>query len=225
MSGAPPGHYGVNYAPPAQQQQQPQRPPPPQQAGALGFALPAPVSPAGRGVAGGAAAAAEDELRRSFDAVDVRKTGHITAADLQAALSSDGFTFRAGVAERLLKLFDRDGDGTISFGEYRAAHAFIKSMSNGFRARDTDGSGVLEPDEVRAALAASGYQMSEAAFGLLMRKFDNARCGGLRIDDYVELSVVLGMATKVWRFYDRNESHLVTFDYATFLTALISCVM
>ena len=126
-------------------------------------------------------------------------------------------------AERVMRMFDRDRSGGLSFMEFKEAHQFIKSMSDGFKARDRDNSGVLEGHEVRAALQASGYQLQEGTFQIMMKKFDHEQVGGLRFDDYIALSIQLGTVRNVFAFYDRQRQGSVTFNFDTFLTATLTC--
>jgi Ca2+-binding EF-hand superfamily protein len=166
---------------------------------------------------------AADPARAWFDAVDQNRSGKIDVKELQAALSTGGFQFNHAVAERILRMFDKDNSGQLSFMEFKQAHQFVKQMSDGFKARDRDGSGVLEGPEVRAALAASGYQLQEGTFQLMMKKYDREQVGGLRFDDYVGLSVQLGTVRNVFAFYDRQRAGQVTFNFDTFFTAVMTC--
>jgi Ca2+-binding EF-hand superfamily protein len=209
-----------------QQLQQPQMMPPQQQPlqqqqqGPLGLNIPVPVLDS-------ASQKREDDLRSWFAAVDQRNTGRIDAEELRAALSSSGSEFKASTAERLIRMFDKDNNNSISFQEFRAAHDFISSMASGFRSRDTDKSGTLEGPEVKEALALSGYNLSQPAFDLLLRKFGKSRGHSaappsLDFASYIDLSIMLGSSARVFGFYDRNRSGLVTFDFNTFFVALLA---
>ena len=186
----------------------------------MGIAVPAPVAQPQAQPSSSPAATAE--LRAWFAAVDTARTGRINCDQLRAALSSSGFDFRAGTAERLVRMFDRDRSSTIEFDEFIKAHGFIRDLAAGFRARDTDGSGVLEGPEVREALAISGFRLTEPTFQITMRKFDHQKRGGLRFDDYIDLSITIGTARNVFAFYDRNKSDLVTFDFNAFFAAQLA---
>ena len=58
-----------------------------------------------------------------------------------AALLASSTAFAEGPAE-LLRRFDADGDGRVVEAEY------VAYLSLGFRARDVDGNGVLDGDEL-----------------------------------------------------------------------------
>lgn len=161
-------------------------------------------------------------MKAWFDAVDQDRSGRIDAEELRSALSSGGFQFSFSTTEKLIRMFDRAGDGKISFNEFGALHQFVTTMTDAFRKRDTSGDGTLDGAEIRAALNSSGYNLSEPTFQLMMRKFDRHNIGGLRLDDYIELSILIGTARNVFAFYDKQHTGLITFNFEAFFTAALS---
>jgi Ca2+-binding EF-hand superfamily protein len=232
----PPQQQGYGQQPPPQQQGygQPQQqgygqpPPPPQQQGygqpqqQQGYGQQPPPQQGYMGRFEAPPAAQNDPCRQWFDAVDTDRSGNIDAKELQNALSSGGFTFNGSTADKIIKMFDSDHSGVLSFVQFRNAHAFIQQMSQGFKSRDRDGSGSLEGPEVRAALAASGYHLNEGTFQSMMKKFDHKQIGGLMFDDYVDLSILIGTARNVFSFYDRQRTGQVTFNFDSFFTASLA---
>ncbi|KAL7704749.1 programmed cell death 6 protein-like protein [Lotmaria passim] len=162
------------------------------------------------------------ELVQWFRAVDTDGSGSISVPELNAALSSAGVPFSLATTEKLLRMYDKDKNGEITFNEFQDLHQFIMSMKNGFRQRDTSGDGRLDGPEVRAALTASGYQLSEQTFQALMRKFDRQRRGSLGFDDYVELSIFISKVRNVFSFYDRQRTGQVTFNFDTYVAGSVS---
>ncbi|KAG5510036.1 hypothetical protein GH5_07886 [Leishmania sp. Ghana 2012 LV757] len=162
------------------------------------------------------------ELLEWFRKVDTDGSGAISVPELNAALSSAGVPFSLATTEKLLNMYDKSGSGEISFSEFRDLHQFIMSMRGGFRQRDSSGDGRLDANEVRAALRASGYQISEQTFQALMRKFDRHRRGSLGFDDYVELSIFISKVRNVFAFYDRQRTGQVTFTFDTFIGGSVS---
>lgn len=205
------------YPPPPQQPYNPQYPqgqqqyPPPQQYGGYGaqYRPPQPHDP-------------NAELRSWFQAVDQDGTGRIDANELQGALSNGGFVFNRATVERMIRLFNRDGSGKVDFVEFGSLHRFVKDMTNAFRLRDTSGDGTLDGREVRAALAASGYQLSEGTFQTMMKKFDRRRVGGLKLDDYIDCALTLHMARNTFSFYDKGQTGQVTFNFDSFYCACLT---
>ncbi|KAG5509632.1 hypothetical protein JKF63_06337 [Porcisia hertigi] len=162
------------------------------------------------------------ELMQWFLAVDADGSGSINVSELNAALTSAGVPFSMATTEKLLHMFDKDGNDAIRFNEFQALHQFIMSMKHGFRQRDPSGSGRLDGSVVRSALAENGVQISEQTFQALMRKFDRHRRGSLGFDDYVELSIFISKVRNVFSFYDRERTGQVTFTFDTFVGGSVS---
>ena len=164
----------------------------------------------------------QDPTRAWFEAVDADRSGKINAQELRNALARGQFDFSIGTADKMIRMYDRDNSGSIQYMEFQQLFQFINQMSAGFKQRDRDGSGSLEGPEVRQALAQSGYQLSEPTFQKMMRHFDREKCGGLKLDDYIEVSVLLGTARNIFAFYDRQRTGQVTFTFDTYISSALS---
>eukprot|EP00760_Papus_ankaliazontas_P015385 PhM_4_TR16495/c0_g1_i1/m.21367 len=183
-----------------QQQQQPY--PPPQQ----GYGYPPPQNP----------------CESLFRAVDRDRSGRIDGTELKNALSQGGLEFNIDTAHRMINMFDRTGDGKIDMGEFQQLHAWVMQMAQAFQQVDTSRNGLLDGQEVRRALATSGYRLAEPTFQLLMRKVDRERRGELALSGYLDLCMILGHTRNVFGFYDKQRAGQVTFDFDGFLTASLS---
>lgn len=64
------------------------------------------------------------------------------------------------VANKLIRVFDKDGSGQIEFREYCALHQFLNAMQNAFFAADRDRSGYIDANEMFAAVSGAGFQLS-----------------------------------------------------------------
>eukprot|EP00742_Colponemidia_sp_Colp-10_P022846 GILJ01027091.1.p1 GENE.GILJ01027091.1~~GILJ01027091.1.p1 ORF type:complete len:185 (+),score=37.63 GILJ01027091.1:34-588(+) len=161
-------------------------------------------------------------IKQWFDSVDLNCNGSISPMELQAALAKGNHPFNLSTAEKVVRLFDKDRSGSIGFPEFAEAHLFCENMSNGFRSRDMSGNGELDGTESRLALQASGYQIQEGTFQILMLLFDRRRAGALTFDDYVEMCIFLHNVRNVYGFYDRQHTDQVTFAFDAFLTAAVT---
>lgn len=166
----------------------------------------------------------EDEVGRWFREVDKDGNGRISVTELNQALSASGSVFSLATTERLLRRFDKDQSGEISFPEFKDLHLFILAMKEGFELRDKGRDGRLSGPEVREALAARGYGISEDTFQALMRKFDRQKRGSLAFDDYVELSIFMTSVRDTFSFYDKDSSGKVVFNFNTFLMGAVSVI-
>jgi Ca2+-binding EF-hand superfamily protein len=165
----------------------------------------------------------DDEFKKRFEEVDSNHDGKISVKELQQALSKGTFEFSASTTQKIMNMFDRDRSGQLSFTEFKQVHDFITKMANAFRVRDKSGDGILSGEEVRAALAESGYVLSDAVFQLLMRKHDQTQRGGLQFDDYIEVSTTISTSRNVFAYYDKAKTNSVNFNYDSFLGAVLSC--
>lgn len=111
------------------------------------------------------------EVRAWFQAIDVDRSGHITANEVQKCTFANvplGFD----TAAKLVRVFDKDRSGSIDFYElsegrerrrctvvdlpffarYAAMHKFLSLMQHAFFQGDTDRSGRLDAREIHTAL-------------------------------------------------------------------------
>lgn len=163
------------------------------------------------------------QLKQWFDAVDRDRSGRINSNELQAALSTGGYSFSNTTAQKMLATFGRcEVGGSIAFPEFQQLHQFLGNVSQAFRNRDRTGDGVLDGGEVRNALHDSGYQTTEGTFQNLMRRFDRDKRGALKFDDYIDLSIFINDVRNTFAFYDQTHSGQVTFNFDSFLTASVT---
>ena len=98
------------------------------------------------------------ELRGTFASVDKDRSGHITAVEL-TSLQFGGKKFSLDTAKKLVKVFDVDKSGSISFEEYAALHQFVMSMQAAYYQHDRDNSGKLDKAEVlQALMSGTGFE-------------------------------------------------------------------
>eukprot|EP00008_Paramoeba_atlantica_P010768 CAMPEP_0201480416 /NCGR_PEP_ID=MMETSP0151_2-20130828/4900_1 /ASSEMBLY_ACC=CAM_ASM_000257 /TAXON_ID=200890 /ORGANISM="Paramoeba atlantica, Strain 621/1 / CCAP 1560/9" /LENGTH=298 /DNA_ID=CAMNT_0047862257 /DNA_START=86 /DNA_END=979 /DNA_ORIENTATION=+ len=149
------------------------------------------------------------ELRGYFSSVDKDKSGHISAQEL-THLQFAGKTFSLVTAKDLLKVFDVDKSGSISFEEYAALHQFVVSMQAAFYQHDRDGSGKLDTKEVLAALQQGGFTLSQPTVDSVIKKFKTGSAGfgaqGLDFEQFLRMSAFLGQIRSTFMVHDVNRS-------------------
>lgn len=126
------------------------------------------------------------EIQQWFFAVDQDRSGHITAVEV-ARCTFGGFPLGFETARKLVRVFDRDGTGTITFHEYAAMHKFIALCQHGFFTADRDRSGRLALNEIFTAL---GVTQMGASFPSVQALF-NAYVRdpyGLTFSEYLQLA-------------------------------------
>jgi len=90
-------------------------------------------------------------------------------------------------------------------------------MRYGFEMVDKDRSGFLNFQEVHMAVSQSGYFISFPVLQQLMITFDRKKLGQLSLDDYIELSVFLGVARNVFQFNDMYKTGQITLNFEQFV--------
>lgn len=100
-------------------------------------------------------------MQQWFNSVDADRSGSISAQELGGILFN-GKPIGVPVAAKLIRVFDRDGSGTIELREYSALHKFLMNMQNAFFAADRDRSGYIDAQEMHQAVSGAGFQLSLA---------------------------------------------------------------
>ncbi|OQU93306.1 hypothetical protein SORBI_3001G517100 [Sorghum bicolor] len=102
-------------------------------------------------------------LREWFDRVDAGRTGNITAAQLQGALAVGNLNFPISVVQQMIRMYDFDRNGTMSFEEFLALNKFLQKVQSVFSTLER-GRGFLSLEEVYEALIKLGFSLDSPAF-------------------------------------------------------------
>lgn len=122
------------------------------------------------------------QLRAWFDAVDLDRSGHITLIELkQALVNGDWQPFDDQTILMLMRIFDVDGNGTITYGEFEGLWNYVKEWQGVFRQFDRDRSGTIEPQELSNALSTFGYNLSTQLIQMLQSKYSESSLSLCRI--------------------------------------------
>lgn len=97
----------------------------------------------------------------------------------------------------MIGMFDRENRGTVSFQDFGALWKYVTDWQNCFRSFDTDSSGNIDQNELKTALTAFGYRLSDHLVGLLVRKFDRAGTGTILFDDFIQCCIILYVSLKL----------------------------
>ncbi|XP_019417415.1 PREDICTED: sorcin-like [Lupinus angustifolius] len=71
-------------------------------------------------------------LRGWFERVDSDKTGSITALQLKRALAVGNLEFPLSVVQQMIRMYDFDRNGTMSFEEFLALNNFLLKLQHTF---------------------------------------------------------------------------------------------
>jgi len=122
----------------------------------------------------------------------------------------------------MIGMFDRDGNGTISFHEFSALWKYITDWQHTFRSYDKDNSGSIDKRELQTALTSFGYRLSERFYDILVKKFDRSGHGVVNFDDFIQCCVVIQMLTNAFQGFDTNRNGWITINYEQFLSLVFS---
>jgi Ca2+-binding EF-hand superfamily protein len=225
------GGRGYGYGPPPGPGYGGQSPPQPPYGGAFGIG----------GGGGGFAPAgvhqpmppgADPQLWSWFTAVDLDRSGAITAIELERALINGDWTpFDLDTVKLLMTIFDSDRNGTISFTEFAGLWKYIKDWQNVFRHFDRDRSGSIDGPELRDALTQFGYNLSPSVLDLVQRKYDlkanqtMVRGGpqpGISFDRFVRACVVVKQLTESFGRLDTDRDGWIQINYDQFMHTVLS---
>jgi hypothetical protein len=124
-----------------------------------------------------------EQLQQWFAAVDKDRSGTIHPIELQTTVvRQNGAWFQLvrkhwqrrswqfpgnlslplEMCIKLVRIFDVDLNGTLTFFEYASMYRFIEVVQMGFYASDRDRSGLLDPMELQNALNQAGLNVTEA---------------------------------------------------------------
>ncbi|GMP37284.1 hypothetical protein CsSME_00009037 [Camellia sinensis var. sinensis] len=143
-------------------------------------------------------------LREWFDRVDSDKTGSITAAQLKSALAVGNLEFPISVVQQMIRMYDFDRNGTMSFEEFIALNKFLLKVQHAFSDSERD-RGYLVPDDVYEALVKIGFSLDSPAFYTVCESFDQKKNGRFRLDDFIALCIFVQSARNMFNSFDTSK--------------------
>ncbi|XVF09165.1 hypothetical protein REPUB_Repub07fG0068100 [Reevesia pubescens] len=117
-------------------------------------------------------------IRDMFSLMDTDNDGKISYEELKAGLRKVGSQLAEPEIKMLMEVADVDGNGVLDYGEFVAVTIHLQKMENdehfrrAFMFFDKDGSGYIEPDELRGALADETGEADVEVVNDIMREVD-----------------------------------------------------
>ena len=112
-----------------------------------------------------------------FMSVDKDRSGTLELNELMAGQFPGGIRMSPQTALRMMRIFDTDFNGSVSFYEFMAMYKFMEVCYNLFVQNDKDRSGTMEPNEIKPALAQLGFNVNPRSATVIHRIFaSGGRC-------------------------------------------------
>jgi len=123
-----------------------------------------------------------DECYAWFLSVDEDSNGHVSREELGRALFNDrGRPFSESAVEYLMRIFDMDGNGSITFEEFAPLWSFMIRWRRLFVEFDVNCDGTISADELVQALVRHEFDIGRPVIELLLDKYGAPRQSGQEI--------------------------------------------
>ncbi|XP_056142009.1 sorcin [Lampris incognitus] len=166
----------------------------------------------------------QDPLYGYFAAV-AGQDGHISAEELQAALSQAGFAgsykpFSLETCRLMINMLDRDMSCTMGFAEFKELWSVLNGWKQHFMSIDRDRSGTVDGQEMQQAVISMGYSLSPQTMNCIVKRYSTH--GKITFDDYVTCCIKLRSLTNSFQRRDTNRQGTATFQYDDFIQCTMS---
>ncbi|PSR89856.1 Calcium-binding protein [Actinidia chinensis var. chinensis] len=164
------------------------------------------------------------DVIRSFQMVDMDRSGFIDESELQRALSSGYQRFSLRTIRLLVFLFKNPND-SLKLGpkEFAALWSCLGQWRAIFERFDRDRSGKIDSTELRDALYSLGYAIPPSVLQVLISRYDDGsgRSVELNFDSFVECGMIMKGLTEKFKEKDPRYSGTATLTYDTFMSMII----
>ncbi|XWS51067.1 hypothetical protein CRYUN_Cryun12cG0144400 [Craigia yunnanensis] len=149
-------------------------------------------------------------IRDMFTLMDTDNDGKVSYEELKAGLRKVGSKLAEPEIKMLMEVADVDGNGVLDYGEFVAVTIHLQKMENdehfrrAFMFFDKDGSGYIELDELRDALADESGEADVDVLNDIMREVDTDKDGRISYDEFVAMMKTGTDWRKASRQYSRE---------------------
>lgn len=142
-------------------------------------------------------------------------------------MNGDYTSFHPRTVRLMIRMFDRDGSGTINFDEFVSLWRYLAAWRELFDRFDEDRSGRISRPEFEKALVAFGYRLSTKFITVMFDVFackgrqmnsKEPKPTGMSFDLFVQACISLKRMTDVFKRYDDDRDGYITLSFEEALT-------
>ncbi|XP_068636678.1 calcium-dependent protein kinase 13-like [Aristolochia californica] len=151
-----------------------------------------------------------EDIKDMFRKIDTDNDGAVTFDELKAGLQKFGSHLRDSEVQVLLEAVGTNAKGTLDYGEFVAVFFHLQRMANdehlqkAFSYFDKDGSGYIEPEELREALLEDGDAGCEDLANDIFQEVDTDKDGRISYEEFVAMMKTGTDWRKASRHYSRG---------------------
>jgi len=129
------------------------------------------------------------EMKEVFACFDKDSSGSVTTAELGLVLKTMNKHFSDAELKRIVREFDRNGDGQIDFDEFLAMmnthdRQGVDELKQAFDVFDKDGDGVISAKELEVAMKALGENIDRSTIDLMIESVDTDKSGFIDFEEF-----------------------------------------
>lgn len=157
-----------------------------------------------------------ESLRVWFQSVDTDNSNSINADELQIALEASNLRFPKSIVSQMIRMYDADQNGAMSFEEFTSLHDFLNSVHSAFAnvARNQQS---ISLNEVYMGLHQAGFSLDQPSFLTTCQSFDPRRLGKFEEHDFISICIFLQSAKNLFSAFDSTRQGRISLDYNQFI--------
>jgi len=147
-------------------------------------------------------------VQQWFLSVDQDRSGFITPNEI-SNVPFNGVPLGPELSLKLIRVFDKDGSGTIDFIEYATLHQFLNVCQTAFFTSDQNKSGSLDAREIHQALQIAGFTVTLPVVQSIVFKYDTTR-SGINFHTFLFICAHFSHIRSIFEWNDVNQKGTIT---------------
>lgn len=115
-------------------------------------------------------------------------------------LKTEGFSL--DTCRSIVSVMDNDTNGKLGFEEFKYLWANLRKWQCVYKERVPAGAAALAPDQLRGALQAAGFQLSDPLHRMIVRRYADDEDGGMDFNSFISCLVRLDAMFRAFKSLD-----------------------